>query len=418
MTEPSRLLRVNLGDQAVGTLSRVGNNTTFDFDEAHLDRTDRPVLGQYFEENPRARWTQGMRLPVWFANLVPEQDGLLRRFLADRFGCSPDNEFELLANLGRDDMPGAVTVTEVEPGDDGRPPRSTTGPLLTGPGPTSQNEDDIGLRFSVAGVQLKLSMVDEGNTVRLRGRGEWANVYAKFPGSTPNVAENEYLMMQLAAACGVDVPSVRLAAADEFAPLPEAFERHRGSLVYVIDRFDRSPDGPIHIEDMNQVVGNWPERKYQGTTFEGLARLMAALCGLADLEEFVRRVVFNIAVGNEDDHLKNWSLIYPDGRVPRLSPAYDIVSTVAIPGLDRGLSLKLSGRRSTDRLTMSRLERLVRSTDLSVSTLHDITTSVFDGIRRHQPELEDMDLVPTAFWQAIDAYRRTVPMLQPLTEPA
>ena len=48
---------------------------------------------------------------------------------------------------------------------------------------------------------------------------------------------------------------------------------------------------------------------------------------IASLREAVRRTVFNLLVGNGDAHLKNWSLIYPDRRRARLSPAYDLVCT-------------------------------------------------------------------------------------------
>jgi serine/threonine-protein kinase HipA len=50
---------------------------------------------------------------------------------------------------------------------------------------------------------------------------------------------------------------------------------------------------------------------------------------LEAVQEFVRRIVFSAAIGNTDMHLKNWTLLYPDGRTPKLSPAYDLVSTIA-----------------------------------------------------------------------------------------
>ena len=52
----------------------------------------------------------------------------------------------------------------------------------------------------------------------------------------------------------------------------------------------------------------------------------------------VRRSVFNLLVGNGDAHLKNWSLIYPDRKIARLSPAYDLVCTAVYPNqADLGL---------------------------------------------------------------------------------
>ena len=65
------------------------------------------------------------------------------------------------------------------------------------------------------------------------------------------------------------------------------------------------------------------------------------------MPEFVRRLVFSVLIGNGDMHLKNWSLLYPDGRTPLLSPAYDFVSTVPyIPG--DSLALSFGGAKSLD----------------------------------------------------------------------
>ncbi|NOR50899.1 MAG: hypothetical protein GQ530_07720 [Desulfuromonadales bacterium] len=49
--------------------------------------------------------------------------------------------------------------------------------------------------------------------------------------------------------------------------------------------------------------------------------------GLADTQQFARRLLVNILLANGDAHLKNWSLLYSDQVTPRLSPAYDIVTT-------------------------------------------------------------------------------------------
>jgi serine/threonine-protein kinase HipA len=81
------------------------------------------------------------------------------------------------------------------------------------------------------------------------------------------------------------------------------------------------------------------------------------LLGEADLLEFVRRLVFSAAIGNADMHLKNWSLIYPEGRKPRLAPAYDFVSTIAYIE-DRKMALSIAKEKDTKFLDESLIERL------------------------------------------------------------
>lgn len=49
-----------------------------------------------------------------------------------------------------------------------------------------------------------------------------------------------------------------------------------------------------------------------------------------DVQEFVRRFVAFILMGNTDAHLKNWALLYPDGVTPQLSPLYDPVCVTAL----------------------------------------------------------------------------------------
>lgn len=77
--------------------------------------------------------------------------------------------------------------------------------------------------------------------------------------------------------------------------------------------------------------------KYQGN-FETVGTLCHRDYDLEVLRQWARRIAFNLAIGNGDAHLKNWSLIYPDGQRPTLSPAHDLVATAFhIPEDDLGL---------------------------------------------------------------------------------
>jgi len=106
----------------------------------------------------------------------------------------------------------------------------------------------------------------------------------------------------------------------------------------------------------------YPEAKYQGT-FETVAAIAYRGHDLRSLREFTRRLAFSVLVGNGDAHLKNWSLIYPDKRVPTLAPAYDIVSTPFYRESGDGhedLGLKFAGTRRFDHVgpeSFARLER-------------------------------------------------------------
>ena len=142
------------------------------------------------------------------------------------------------------------------------------------------------------------------------------------------IPENEFSFMTIAKRIGIDVPEIQLVDLDQIARLPEDLGRLRGEKAFVIRRFDRSEDGPIHIEDFAQISVRYPHQKYEGLSYRNIATVLGIETSLSDVAEFIRRLVYSTLIGNDDMHLKNWSLIYYDRRNASLSPAYDLLSTI------------------------------------------------------------------------------------------
>ena len=171
--------------------------------------------------------------------------------------------------------------------------------------------------------------------------------------------------MSMARAVGINVPEIRLIHRDELEGLPDRMWPNREEWAYAVKRFDRASDAnrtPIHIEDFAQVRDKYPEAKYEGT-FETVAALTYRGRDIDGLREFARRLAFGILIGNGDFHLKNWSLLYKNRRVPTLSPAYDLVSTM--PYYEVGeqredLGLKFCGSRRFESVSLASFERLER----------------------------------------------------------
>lgn len=242
---------------------------------------------------------------------------------------------EILAQVGHD-LPGAVRVL----------PNDWVVPVdLSGTEPIYSvlAAPPLALwSFSLAGVGLKFSMLAQGDRLVVPGVGRGGDWILKMPDPAyPSVPHNEMAMMSLAAAVGIEIPEIRLLHRDDFVELPDRVWSNE-DYAFAVRRFDRGSNRKaIHIEDMAQVRGVYPDSdgnsrgKYSGS-FDTIAALFYRGRDTSALQEFARRLAFNVLIGNGDAHLKNWSLIYPDQRTPTISPAYDLVATFVYRPLTAG----------------------------------------------------------------------------------
>ncbi|MBT4553441.1 MAG: HipA domain-containing protein, partial [Candidatus Thioglobus sp.] len=112
------------------------------------------------------------------------------------------------------------------------------------------------------------------------------------------------------------------------------------------------------------------------------------------LVDFIKRLVFNIIIGNGDMHLKNWSFIYPDGKTPQLAPAYDFVSTIVYIPNDK-LALKLAGEKDMYKISLASFSKLAKKAQLPeylvINTVKETVTSVLEvwNKNKHSYPLSD-----------------------------
>ncbi|MDE2261215.1 MAG: type II toxin-antitoxin system HipA family toxin [Gammaproteobacteria bacterium] len=377
------VLDVKLHSRLIGTLTRLpGDRVLFAFTEeyaadnqrATLSLSFRDVMGNLILDSTRAQ----TRLPSFFANLLPE--GALREYLASRAGVKPEREFLLIAELGRD-LPGALEI--VPSAVSARPDRDDEGTRAQ----TVPGKPDTVLHFSLAGVQLKFSAArDAAGGLTIPAHGVGGSWIVKLPSSRfIGLPENEFAMMSLARAVGVATPELALVPLRRISGLPQEVVS-MGDHAYAIRRFDRTTaGGRIHIEDFAQVFGVYPEQKYQRASYRNIAEVIWSEAGEAAIAEFVRRLVFSMLIGNSDMHLKNWSLIYPDGRHAALAPAYDFVSTISYLPDDR-LALTFVDSKEYRSITREQFDRFATKARLpSKLTLDTVaeTVSRFDRAWRN-----------------------------------
>lgn len=192
-------------------------------------------------------------------------------------------------------------------------------------------------RMSIQGVQPKLSALlsvkDESFQV--------VDTQGKFILKPQNLLfqelpQNEDLTMRLAATIGLEVPLHGLIYCAD------------GSFTYFIQRFDRSGrNDKLSLEDFAQLSEETRDTKYD-SSMERVADVVNRFCTFPAIEKvkLFKLTLFSYLVGNEDMHLKNFSLVTRDEKV-ELSPAYDLLnSTIANPKLEAEMALPIRARKN------------------------------------------------------------------------
>jgi len=206
-----------------------------------------------------------------------------------------------------------------------------------------------------------------------------------------------YVPEQVARTMGMDIPDVELVPLDQIEGLPEGIGKIDED-AFAIRRFDRREDGGrVHIEDFAQVFGVYPDDKYNKGSYRHIAKVLWLETGEAGVREFIRRLVFNALIGNADMHLKNWSLIYPDGQTPQLSPGYDFLSTtIYIP--DESAGLKFARTKKVAELTKDEITYMAAKAGAPESLARDAATEavsrfheVWGSERSHLPISKDLE---------------------------
>ena len=407
------VLDVLLYGEPVGTLTLLpGDRVLFVFSDEYIKDPERPILSLSFKDQLGGLVTQipttQTRLPPFFSNLLPE--GPLRTYLAGRARVNDKREFFLLWVLGRD-LPGAITI-RVSEGQDWPP---------TEEGHDGRRHGDHGpedaFRFSLAGVQLKFSAVMEatgGLTIPAEGvGGSWI---VKLPSMKfEGVPENEFAMMTLARSIGITVPEIQLVDLDSIAGLPGGIGRLSGPAL-AVKRFDRTDDGGlIHMEDLAQIFGLYPERKYERASYRNIAEVIWAEIGEEGVAEFVRRLVFNVLIGNADMHLKNWTLTYPDRRAAALSPGYDFVSTIAYIE-DPNMALKMIRSKRFDELSIDALKHFAGKARLPETLVLRAASDTLDRFLPVWEEEQSHLPLPRAAIEAIQVHLQKIRLVRDVVE--
>lgn len=191
-------------------------------------------------------------------------------------------------------------------------------------------------KMSIQGVQPKLSallsikdgkfiLVDKGGRYILKPQHQ---LYPQLP-------ENEDLTMKLANEIDLEIPIHGLLWSKD------------NTLTYFIKRFDRKgQNDKVPVEDFAQLAGLSRDTKYDHS-MEKIVKLIDDYCTFPAIEKIklFKLVIFNYLIGNEDSHLKNFSIITDDNQV-KLSPCYDLAnSTIVLKEQNEEIALTVKGKK-------------------------------------------------------------------------
>ena len=230
---------------------------------------------------------------------------------------------------------------------------------------------------SLTGVQPKLSLNlhKHKGCNRLTIVGLWGDfIFKPQAEAYPQLPENEDLTMHMAEAARIKVvPHALVHLAD-------------GSLGYITRRIDRTTKGEkIDMEDMCQLTLHPTEYKYKSSC-EQIGKTIAAYSSTPklDLINFMQILLFSFVTGNNDMHLKNFSL-YRQKKAYQLTPAYDLLNVaIANPKNKEEMALSINGKKS--RL---KLQDFIKASD-TLGIGQRVTLQLIENMQKALPVWKDL----------------------------
>ena len=354
------------------------------------------------------------RIEPWLWGLLPDNEVILARW-GQRFHVSPRNAFALLSAVG-EDCAGAIQLVRPDRVDDVLQDENQQIEWLTEAEIAERlrilRQDQAAWRmahdagqFSLAGAQPKTALLFDGQRWGVPSGPTPTTHILKPPiDRLDGHAENEHLCLALARTLGV--PAAR-----------SEVRRFENESAIIVERYDRTRlPGSIrrlHQEDMCQVLGLPPTKKYQNEGGPGCAELSEAIWTHSgepgdDARTFARAIMLNWFIGGTDAHAKNFSmLIGPQGR-SRLAPLYDVASILPYDADLRRLKMatKIGGKYLLEEVQSRHWVKFATEVRLPPADVIDMGKAM-------------AEMLPAAFAQTVDDARANGldhPILQIMTD--
>lgn len=388
----ARSLDVYVEQQLVGHLVQDdGGQMQFGYAPTWLERSNRFALSRSLplrEELFRQKECQG-----FFGGILPEEGS--RKVIARILQISDKNDFAMLERIGGECAGALVFVPDGEP-----PPQPDheyrvlgdaelidiletlpKRPLLAG---------EKGVRLSLAGAQEKIAVrVDSAGRISLPlNYAPSTHILKPAIDTWEGIVSNEAYCMALAQAVGLNTAST---------------SAHKiGEIEYLlIERYDRAVDDSglihrLHQEDLCQALGVPSNIKYQAEGGPGLKECFDILRRassniVADLRDLLDAVFFNVLIGNNDAHAKNFSILYGSEGTSRLAPLYDLVCTIYYPEIENRLAMKIGGQDNADLVYPKEIDAFAKEASLGAAQARRNLVALAELVRANVHEIDQPD---------------------------
>ena len=366
-------LSVVLGGRKIGILSQNSNGRMSFSYQADSSR----IVSLSMQDKTKA-YSHNL-CEAYFGGLLPESDAV-KRHIASKYHISASNSFSLLEAIGAD-CAGAIEFypdVGVSKYIDKYPLR---GHILSEKAinnliselPEKQlltSFDD--LRLSLAGAQDKTSicMINKKFATPVDNCPTTHIIKPEIKGLRSSV-ENEFFCLSLAKALGINAVNVDIGIADKTKFL-------------LIERFDRIKEkindiaflSRIHQEDFCQALGVSASQKYENEGGPGILECLKLIDNLSkpalEKTSFIEYFLFNLMVGNNDAHGKNYSIFHHDDGSIALTPIYDVLCTTIYETLSKKMAMKIGTTYLFSAIKKSDFESIFDKGEFSSKLLQNI----------------------------------------------
>jgi len=384
-----------------GLMMKVGSITgtnykdaVFTYDESYTAEKNHRPLSISLPLSNNAFSSEATR--NYFEGLLPE--GFTRKSIADSMHSDPDDYISILKELGRECL-GAVQIIE----NANQTAEECDYKELTGKEVKALAQEGASFAASLV-IDSHLSLTGASGKTGLyydEKEKKWYKPVGEAPSNyivkqshvrLSNIVVNEQLCLLTAKKLGIDVP-------DSFVLQTERDKTEDSDILFATKRFDRYVGSDsrninnlpvpyrLHQEDFSQALGINSSQKYEKNGEHYLKQMFNIIRSysanpIEDQFKLWKITIFNFLIGNTDNHIKNYSLLYSkDLRTLRLAPCYDVVATRIYKNDLKEMSLSINGKLNMDEVSKADFELEAKSVGLGTK----LAMNIFDEVQEKLP---------------------------------